>query len=144
MNIETIIEKHLEKKELFYVFLDLPKFWEVRAEGLWGAIYNKNQKMAMVYFNNPIDLRMVERVEWLTSNQEVYKIDYYGNYGYAYCTVFFDEGKMVLKSYYTKEHEEKIQINLTNGVVSLCDQGHISRMFHSEEEFVKYYNDIAG
>lgn len=32
---------------------------------------------------------MVEHVEWLNDNQEVYKIDYYGNYGYAYCSAFF-------------------------------------------------------
>lgn len=53
---------------------------------------------------------------------------------------FFDEGKMVSKSYYNKEHEEKLQIDLSNGVVILYNQGCISRMFHSEEEFVKYYD----
>lgn len=144
MSIETIIEKNLEKKELFYVFLDLPKFWEVRNEGMLGAIYNKNKKIATVYFNNPIDLRMVERVEWLSDCHEVYKIDYYGNYGFVYCTAFFDEGKMVSKSYYNEAHEEKIQINLSNGVVTLYNQGCISKIFHSEEEFVEYYKEMVG
>lgn len=144
MNIETIIEKYLEKKELYYVFIDLPLYWEVRAAGVWGAVYNKNQKMAMIYFHDPVDMRMVERVEWLTDKQEVYKIDYYGKYGYPYCVAYFDEGKMVSKSYYTKEHEEKLQVNLSNGVVSLYNQGCVSAIFKSEEEFIKYYNEMVG
>lgn len=144
MNIETIIEKYLEKKELYYVFIDLPKFWEIRAAGKWGAIYDKNIKKAMIYFHNPIDMRLVERVEWLSDSQKVCRIDYYGNYGYPYCTAFFDKEKMVSKSYYTKTHEEKLQINLSNGVVVLFDKGCISKIFESEATFVEYYKEMAG
>ncbi len=140
MNIESIIAKHVEKKDVFYVFMDLPEFWEVRPDGLNGAIYNKNEKVAMIYFKNPIELRYVERVEWLSVTKEVFKIDYYGDFGYAYCTAYFHEGKMVSKSYFSPEHEEKLQLNLSNGVVTLYDKGKVSKLFHSEEEFVEYYN----
>ena len=143
MNIETIIGKYLEKKELFYVFLEVPRYWEIRAEGIWGAVYNKNEKKAMIYFKEPIDLRMVERVEWISGNDEIYKIDYYGEYGYVYCTVFLDEGKIVSKSYYNKNHEEKLQKNISNGVVTTYNQGCISKIFHSEEEFVEYYKEMV-
>lgn len=143
MNIEMILEKILEKKDLFYVFIELPEFWEVRAEGLYGAVYNKNEKQAMIYFKDPIDLRLVERVEWLNASKEVYKIDYYGNYGYAYCKAYLDEGKIVSKSYFSKAYEEKIQVNLSNGVVTVYDRGQVSRIYHSEEEFVEYYKSIC-
>lgn len=142
MSIESIFEGKLEKKDIFYVFIDLPDFWEVRADGLNGAVYNNDQKSAMIYFKQPIDLRLVDRVEWITDSGEIYKIDYYGDFGYPYSVAYLEEGKVVTKSYFTPEHEEKIQINYSNGVVSLYDKGHVYRNFESEEEFIRFYDEI--
>lgn len=142
MNIEALCEKYLEKKDIFYVFLDLPEFWEVRADGLNGAIYNKDEKVAMIYFKAPIDLRFVDRVEWLNETKDVYKIDYYGDFGYAYCQACMENGQVVTKSYFSPQYEERILLNYSNGVVTVFDGGKISKLFSSEDEFMKHYNEI--
>ncbi len=141
MTIDAIYEKYLDKKDIFYVFIDLPEFWEVRPDGLNGAVYNRNEKVAMIYFKNPIDLRLVDRVEWLSPTEEIYKIDYYGDYGYVYCTAHLEDGKIVTRSYFSPEHEEKILLNYSNGVVTLFDKGQVSKIFPSEEEFIRYYEE---
>ena len=117
----------------------MPDFWDVRADGFDGAIYNQARKVAKIYFKEPIIQRIVDRVEWFSSNKEVYKIDYYGSYGYPFCTALLDEGKIVSKSYYSPNKKELIQLNVSNGVVSVFENGTVSNLFHSEEEFVKYY-----
>lgn len=71
----------LKEKDRYYAFIDIPQYWSVRADGLNGAIYDNKTKKANIYFKNPIEKRMVSRVEWIDRNNTVYRIDYYkGSY----------------------------------------------------------------
>ena len=74
----------LKEKDRYYAFIDIPQYWSVRADGLNGAIYDNKTKKANIYFKNPIEKRMVSRVEWIDRNNIVYKVDYYNKYGYMY------------------------------------------------------------
>lgn len=67
----------LKEKDRYYAFIDIPQYWSVRADGLNGAIYDNKTKKANIYFKNPIEKRMVSRVEWIDRNNTVYRIDYY-------------------------------------------------------------------
>lgn len=40
----------LEEKELYYNFLEVPEFWEIRSVGMRGAIYDMGCKKADIYF----------------------------------------------------------------------------------------------
>lgn len=145
-NQQLVYEYHIKKqektivneKDLFYVFINVPKFWEIQAEGVNGAIYSCGIKKANIYFKEPLENRNVHRIEWLTDKGKICKIDYYGKYGYAYCSVFIREDRIVSKSYYTSEHVLVIHINDSNGVVSLYDKGHVSALFSSEKEFENF------
>ena len=55
----------LKEKDRYYAFIDIPQYWSVRADGLNGAIYDNKTKKANIYFKNPIEKRMVSRVEWI-------------------------------------------------------------------------------
>lgn len=150
MNIESVFKEYvyqkegikLEKKDIFYVFIELPELWEVRSDDLNGAVINRNQKMAGIYFKEPIIERLVDRVEWYNSMQNVYRIDYYGDYGYVYCEAFLNNGVVVSKSYYTPEHKEIIEHNISNGVVSLYENGSVFKLFHSDADFVEYCQEL--
>lgn len=145
-NMMSVYEYYLQQQEniqhevrdLFFAFLPVPEYWEIRAIGVEGAIINYGKKMATVYYRKPVEKRFVHRVEWNTEEGKVYKIDYYNKYGYVYCTAFINEdGQITVKSYYTAEHKEVLSLNYSNGVITLFDKGNIKRMYCSFEELKK-------
>ena len=125
-----------QEKDLYYVFIDVPEFWEIQAHGTNGAVIYQGKKKAIIYFRHPIVARLVQRVEWQTEKGHVYKIDYYNRYGWVYCSAFTNDAGMVIsKSYYNSQREELIHVNLSNGVVSLFENGKVTKLYHNVTEF---------
>ena len=98
----------LKEKELYYAFIDIPQYWSVRADGLNGAIYDNKTKKANIYFKNPIEKRMVSRVEWIDRNNTVYRIDYYNKYGYKYCSENVSGGNVTGREFYDRNGDIKV------------------------------------
>lgn len=67
-----------------------------------GAIYDNKTKKANIYFKNPIEKRMVSRVEWIDRNNTVYRIDYYNKYGYMYCSENVSGGNVTVREFYDR------------------------------------------
>ena len=131
--------KTLLQKDLYYAFVETPEFWQIKAEGGNGAIFDMGVKKANVYVRPPYEKRYVERVEWLNEAGCVYRIDYYNRYGYVYCRAYLDNnGAIESKSYYTSSNEEIININGNNGIVTLFEHGCVSNIFPSTKEFEEY------
>jgi len=125
-----------QEKRLFHAFLELPEFWEVRSDGRRGAVFNMGVKQAYIYYQNPEQERIVERVEWLEKDGRVFRTDFYNCFGYVFSSSYFSsEGKPVMKAFYTSEHEEIINVNYSNGTVLLFENGKVKQVFHTEEEF---------
>lgn len=53
---ETFVEK-----DLFYNFIELPEFWEVRLLGWMGGIFDMGCEKAKIYFREPVEKRNVQR-----------------------------------------------------------------------------------
>lgn len=98
----------LKEKDLYYAFIDIPQYWGVRADGLNGAIYDNKTKKANIYFKNPIEKRMVSRVEWIDRNNTVYRIDYYNKYGYKYCSENVSGGNVISREFYDRNGDIKV------------------------------------
>lgn len=98
----------LKEKDRYYAFIDIPQYWSVRAEGLNGAIYDNKTKKANIYFKNPIEKRMVSRVEWIDRNNIVYKVDYYNKYGYMYCSENVGGGNVTVREFYDRNGDIKV------------------------------------
>lgn len=92
----------LKEKDLYYAFIETPQYWSIRADGVNGAIYDNKTKMANIYFKNPIEKRMVSRVEWIDRNNTVYRIDYYNKYGYKYCSENVNGGNATVREFYDR------------------------------------------
>ena len=92
----------LKVKDLYYAFIEIPQYWSIRADGVNGAIYDNKTKMANIYFKNPIEKRMVSRVEWIDRNNTVYRIDYYNKYGYKYCSENVNGGNATVREFYDR------------------------------------------
>ena len=126
----------LQEKDLYYVFIEVPEFWEIQSRGVNGAILHQGVIKAMVYFRDPQIARLVERVEWQTESGHVYKIDYYNRYGWVYASAFTnDSGDIISKAYYDSQRQELINVNFSNGTVTLFEHGKIKTIYHSVEQF---------
>lgn len=138
-------QKIYEKKELFYDFLKIPEFWEIRTDGLNGAIYDMGCKKASIYFVKPIEKRNVQRVEWHLENGWVYKIDYYNKYALKYASEFLDkEGKVESKVYYTEKNQEIIVEQPQNDTITLLHDGKVRAYFTSYSQFIGYFLEMVG
>lgn len=82
-NPETVAEK-----PLFYNFIKVPAFWEIRADGVRGGIYDMGCRKAVICFAQPVERRNVQRVEWCAENGWVYRTDYYNKYGLKFAADF--------------------------------------------------------
>lgn len=65
-------------------------------------------KKANIYFKNPIEKRMVSRVEWIDRNNTVYRIDYYNKYGYMYCSENVSGGNVTVREFYDRNGDIKV------------------------------------
>ena len=135
----------LAKKELFYNFLELPLFWEVRLIGDKGAVFDMGCEKARIYFKEPVENRNVLRVEWHTEDGWIYRVDRYNRYGLRYMSEFLDpNGKIDSKVYYSVENQERVAEQPKNQIISLLVEGELERCFASWAEFIEYYRREAG
>lgn len=135
----------LAKKELFYNFLELPLFWEVRLTEGRGAVFDMGCEKARIYFKEPVENRNVLRVEWHTEDGWIYRVDRYNRYGLRYMSEFLDpDGKIDSKVYYSVENQERVAEQPKNQIISLLVEGELERCFASWAEFIEYYRREAG
>ena len=129
-----------EKMALFYAFLPLPDCWEIRSEGINGAVFDMGCKKATVYFREPIEKRNVQRVEWEMENGWVYKTDYYDQYARKYISEFsgVDAGTES-RVFYSDRNEEIIVERPQNEVVQILEHGKQKACFHSYGQFLEYF-----
>lgn len=138
--------EELPVKDLFYTFIELPEFWEVRLSG-WttGGIFNMGIEKAKIYFREPVEKRNVQRIEWHMENGWVYKIDYYNRYGLKYASEFLDTDRNVeSKVFYSDKNQEIVVEQPVNHMISLLENGAVRSMFDSYAEFVDQYLKETG
>lgn len=136
----------LPEKDLFYNFIELPEFWEVRLSG-WttGGIFDMGIEKAKIYFREPVEKRNVQRVEWHMEDGWVYKIDYYNRYGLKYASEFLDTDRNVeSKVFYSDQNQEIVIEQPVNHMIFLLENGAVRRMFDSYAGLVDQYLEEAG
>lgn len=139
------MRQELIEKELFYNFIPLPEFWEVRLIGWTGGIFDMGIEKAKIYFREPAEKRNVQRVEWHMEDGWVYKIDYYNRYGLKYVSEFTDRNRNVeSRVFYSDKNQEMVVEQPVNHVISILENGAVQKMFHSYAEFIEYYWEETG
>ncbi|MCI9076582.1 MAG: accessory Sec system glycosyltransferase GtfB [Dorea sp.] len=133
------------ERDLFYNFIELPEFWEVRLLGWMGGIFDMGCEKAKIYFREPAEKRNVQRVEWHMENGWVYKIDYYNKYALKYASEFLDtEGHVESRVFYSEKNQEMIIEQPVNHMITLADRGMVNQLFDSRAEFIRFYMEEAG
>lgn len=138
-------EEELTEKDLFYNFIDLPEFWEVRLNGWTGGVFDMGCEKAKIYFKEPAEARNVQRVEWHMENGWVYKIDYYNKYGLKYASEFLDTDRNVeSKVFYSDKNQEMVVEQPVNHIISILERGMLRNLFDSYSSFIGQYLEEAG
>ena len=129
----------LKEKDLYYVFIDIPQYWGVRADGLNGAIYDNKTKKANIYFKNPKEKRMVSRVEWIDRNNTVYRIDYYNKYGYKYCSENVKGGNVISREFYDRNGDIKVIEQTVSKTYTTLGTGISPRNYRGFADYLEAY-----
>lgn len=128
-------QKPYLRKELHYAFLDIPNEWQIQPYGSNGVIYNLEEKVASIYFREPVEERIVERVEWISKAGLIQKIDYYNRYGFIACRIFMDSlGQPMQKVYYTSGGEEILCCDIKTHMILFGENGGKKHVFASQTE----------
>lgn len=129
-----------QEKGLFYDFLEVPEFWEIRFAGVQAAVYDMGCKKADIYFTEPLEKNNVRRVEWCMEDGWVYRIDHYNQYALKYASEFRDMDQNVeSKVYYSARNQEVIVEQPGNDAVTLLQDGRMRAFFTSYTEFIAYF-----
>lgn len=128
-----------KEKDLYYAFIDIPQYWSVRADGVNGAIYDNKTKKANIYFKNPIEKRMVSRVEWIDRNNTVYRIDYYNKYGYKYCSENVSGGNVTVREFYDRNGDIKLIEQTGSKTYTTLDTGISPRSYRGFADYLEAY-----
>ena len=128
-----------KEKDLYYAFIDIPQYWSVRADGINGAIYDNKTKKANIYFKNPIEKRMVSRVEWIDRNNTVYRIDYYNKYGYKYCSENVSGGNVTVREFYDRNGDIKLIEQTGSKTYTTLDTGISPRSYRGFADYLEAY-----
>ena len=128
---------------LFCNDIELPDYWEVYLGWLDAEIRNCCRKQAKVYFSDPIDDHCVRQIDWIDSNNNIYRSDHYDQYGLLFYSEFYSKGIPCLRSYYDANRRTVIEHQLEYDVVMLRNNTGYSRIFSSQMEFMEdFYRNI--
>lgn len=128
----------LKERRLHFNFLPVPEFWEIRMDGLHGAIYDMSCKKANIYFIP--DSHDLQRVEWCMEDGWVYRIDYYNQYALKYASEFLDaDGNVESKVFYSRKNQEVVVEQPQNDTVTLLERGQVKAFFTSRAQFIEHF-----
>lgn len=125
------------KQDLYYAFLDIPKYWSIHAAGINGAVYDGNNKKANIYFKEPIEQRNVGRVEWHDEKENVYRIDYYNEYGYRSCIENVCDGNVTSREYFDQNNNLRLIEQVTIGTYTIFEENKIKKTYISFADLLK-------
>lgn len=122
----------------------VPDFWQITGNNVQGEIWNFNEKKATIYYHEPKHLRLVKDVDWLTTNQKVYRTDHYNQFGWLYAKSYLnEEGQVIYKKYYRQSGQEVIVEHLQTGFIFLYWKGK-TYTFDGKSGFLRFYFKEAG
>ncbi|MFR4003765.1 MAG: hypothetical protein ACLTZL_13170, partial [Romboutsia timonensis] len=94
---------------------------------------------ANIYFKNPIEKRMVSRVEWIDRNNTVYRIDYYNKYGYKYCSENVNGGNATVREFYDRNGDINVIEQTGSKTYTTLGTGISPRSYRGFADYLEAY-----
>lgn len=124
--------------------IDIPEFWEIKADSQGGEVLNHGQKQANIRYWKNNNLRQVSQVEWLDKYGQVRVIDHYNQWGWKYAVTSCDKnGQQAITSYFASNGQEVLICNhLTGDCTYNLPDGKIYN-FKNIDQLTAYYLEEA-
>lgn len=124
--------------------IDLPKFWEIKADSQGGEVLDHGQKRADICYWKNNRRRQVSQVEWLDKSGRIRVIDHYNQWGWKYAVTSCDNrGRQAMTSYFASNGQEVlIQNHLTGDYTYNLPDGGIYN-FKNINQLTAYYLEEA-
>ncbi|MCD5439823.1 accessory Sec system glycosylation chaperone GtfB [Lactobacillus delbrueckii] len=124
--------------------IDLPKFWEIKADSQGGEVLDHGQKRANIRYWKNNNLRQVSQVEWLDKSGQVRVIDHYNQWGWKYAVTSCNKnGRQAITGYFASNGQEVLIHNhLTGDYTYNSPDGKIYN-FKNIDQLTAYYLEEA-
>lgn len=124
--------------------IDIPKFWEIKADSQGGEVLDHGQKRANIRFLKNDNSRQVTQVEWLDNSGQVRIIEHYNQWGWKYAVTSCDKnGRQAITSYFASNGQEVLIHNhLTRDYTYNLPDGKIYN-FKNIDQLTVFYLEIA-
>lgn len=124
--------------------IDIPKFWEIKADSQGGEVLDHGQKRANIRFLKNDNSRQVTQVEWLDNYGQVRMIEHYNQWGWKYAVTSCDKnGRQAITSYFASNGQEVLIHNhLTGDYTYNLPDGKIYN-FKNIDQLTAFYLEIA-
>ncbi|KAA9234412.1 MULTISPECIES: accessory Sec system glycosylation chaperone GtfB [Aerococcus] len=117
-------EEDESHKALYFNELPLASLWEISGDNSKAQVKDLGQLKAQIYYAEPKEKRLINKVDWLDEQGRVAFVDLYNQFGRHFSRIAFDTaGGMSMQTYYDTEGREVIVHNLVTAAVSLTYQG---------------------
>lgn len=124
----------------FFNEVKVPDFWEILGDGSSATIKNYEKVQARINYSKATNNRIVESVEWLDDDSNIYQIDHYDKYGNVFAKTTVDkEGKYLISTYFDNNKDEKLVENHVTGDLILTLENEPMFIFHNRVEFVNFF-----
>ena len=121
-------------KPRYFNQIDLPKFWEIDANGVEGRILDKGRLRGHITYSGG-DRRFVKQVEWNDRGGVIRSIDHYNQWGQKYAvTTLTPQGQPALTTYFTPRGKELLVLNHGSG----------SYVYHRPDGREQYFASLAS
>lgn len=138
-----LLKKSSHDKPKFFNDLNLPVYWEIRANGNNGEIFEDYKKKGhIIYSTRPGDYRLIQAVEWLNDAGRVRSVDMYNQNGVLFGRKTFSDGQHVLTTYFDTAGREVLLMNHILESIQL-NFNEKKYFFNDFSSFVLFYLGVA-
>lgn len=124
----------------FFNEVKVPDFWEILGDGSSATVKDYEKVQARINYSKETNNRIVESVEWLDDDSNIYQIDHYDKYGNVFAKTTVDkEGKYLISTYFDNNKDEKLVENHVTGDLILTLENEPMFIFHNRVEFVNFF-----
>lgn len=103
----------------FFNQIDLPRFWEVQADGNVGKIYDQNILRGQINYARRDNTRLVHDVEWYDQAGHVRLVEQYNRWGWKFAqTNRNQQGQALITTYLTEQGQAVLVANHVTGVIT--------------------------
>lgn len=128
----------------FFNQIELPDFWEIRADGSSAKVYDQNHLRARVFYAHTEASRIVHDVDWLDEDGKARFTDHYDLGGLLYArTTFNEREERFCCSWFDELGRERLVENYVTGDILVTRNGEIRRFGNRTELAVAILRELG-